>query len=71
MDIPEYGPAELLHEIELAYDDMAPLSSEMSISIVDANDQPLVVILSSDAMRQIGAFLEAAKLQFPKIFQVQ
>jgi hypothetical protein len=71
IDVEVFGPAELAGEIEIDVDEANPHASSMELLLMAEDGDPLVVVLSSNAMRKVLDALTASKEDFPAIFLVQ
>lgn len=71
MNVPEYGPADLARAIRLEFDENAPLASQVLLTLLDDKGDPLVVRLTTDAVRTICEFLDDAHAGFPGLFRLQ
>lgn len=68
-EIGSFGPAGLLQEIELTYDQAHPHASEATLTLV--GDQGVMqVVLTAEALAELEAFVLSVRRTFPEVLDL-
>lgn len=66
-----FGPADLLQEIELNYEQAHPHASDATMTLHTADGDVLQVVLTAHALVELERFLGAVRETFPEVLELR